>query len=147
MKKQLWILSLAVTALLAACGGGDGGEGGGPLTGEPGNPDNISETIEVAALDELEFDPSEIDVTTGDTIEFVVTNEGQAEHEFVLGEASDHQHSEGMVHTDPNATGVIPPGETKTVLWTFTEAGEVTFACHIDGHSSQGMTGTITVSG
>ena len=147
MKTRLVVLSLGLVTLLSACGGGDGDSaGGGPLTGEPGNPDNVAETIEVAALDELEFDPSEIEVSVGDTIEFSVTNEGQAEHEFVLGEASDHAHSEGMAHVDPNATGVIAPGETKSLFWTFTEASEVTFACHIDGHDSQGMTGTITVS-
>lgn len=146
MKGQLVVLSLTLVVSFAACGGGgDGGDGA--LTGEPGNPDNVSDTIEVSALDELEFEPSEIEVAAGDTIEFVVTNEGQAEHEFVLGDATDEQRSEEMEHAEPNATGAIPPGETKTVLWTFTEPGEVSFACHIDGHSSQGMTGTITVSG
>ncbi len=141
------ILALAIVALLGvACGGGDDQARGGPLTGEPGNPDAVSETIEVAALDELEFDPSEIEVAVGDTIEFQVTNEGQAEHEFVLGEASEHQHHAGMAHTDPNATGAIPSGETKSLYWTFTEPGEVTFACYIDDHNAQGMTGTVIVS-
>ena len=132
--------------MLASCGGGGNGDGGGPLTGEPGNPDNVVETIEVSALDELEFDPSEIEVTAGDTIEFLVTNEGQADHEFVLGDAGDHGEHAEMGHADAYATGVIPPGETKSLIWTFTEVSEVGFACHIDGHDSQGMTGTISVS-
>ena len=144
MKRTL-LASVIASLALASCGGGDDGSGGGPLTGEPGNPDNVSQTIEVSALDELEFDPSDIEVGAGDTIEFVVTNEGQADHEFVLGESSEDDHGD-MGHADLSATGLIPPGETKSVIWTFTEAGEVGFACHVDGHAGQGMTGTITVT-
>jgi uncharacterized cupredoxin-like copper-binding protein len=51
-----------------------------------------------------------------------------------------------MQHTEANATGAIPPGETASVVWNFPESGETQFACHIADHDKSGMTGTVTVS-
>jgi uncharacterized cupredoxin-like copper-binding protein len=93
--------------------------------------------------DELRFDPSEIDVSAGETVEFRLTNTASSPHEFVIGP---HEHSAGMQHTQDNATGEIEPGESASVVWSFPESGVATFACYIDGHNEAGMTGTVTVS-
>lgn len=123
--------------LLSACGGG------GPRT------------IEIAALDELAFDPAEVAVDPGETVRFVVTNEGEAVHEFVLGvehvqmaheEASEmgEEHG-GMEVEDQLAALELPPGETREVEVTFEEAGEILYGCHEPGHYAGGMVGTVTV--
>ncbi|HWO71352.1 MAG TPA: plastocyanin/azurin family copper-binding protein, partial [Actinomycetota bacterium] len=79
----------AALLFLTACGGGAGGDGDGVRT------------IEIAALDELAFEPSEVRVEVGETVRFVVKNEGQIPHEFVLGdeevqEAHEMAAAEGM---------------------------------------------------
>lgn len=120
------------------------------LFGEPGDPADVTETIEVAAKD-FEFGPSELTVDQGDVIEFKVTNEGKAEHEFVLGDAAlmeemaqaAHEHSSD----DPNAVPRLQPGDEGTMVWNFTRPGRFRFECHVDAHHKLGMTGTITVMG
>lgn len=127
-------------ASLGACS--DGPE----LLGEPGAEADVDTVIEITASDELRFDPSEIEVQQGNTIEFQITNVGKSEHEFVLGPAG-HQHDSSMVTEEYNSTGAIPPGETASLYWNFTISGETPFACHIAGHDTQGMTGLITITG
>lgn len=39
----------------------------------------------------------------------------------------------------------LKPGETKSLTWRFTEAGEVLYGCHEPGHYEGGMVGTIDV--
>lgn len=132
----------ATIALLAlvACGGG----GGPSALGEAGDPGAVDETIEISA-EEFEFSVDAIDVTNDETIEFVVTNNGQTAHEFSLG--GDHMHMGGDHMHGPatGSTGPIPPGEAMTFVWHFTKAGETVFACYIADHNKQGMTGTLTV--
>jgi uncharacterized cupredoxin-like copper-binding protein len=45
---------------------------------------------------------------------------------------------------EPSAI-TVQPGETKSLTWTFTEAGSLQFGCHMAGHFAQGMVGTIDV--
>ena len=132
------ISAVAALALLGACSKSQ------QMLGEEGDPNEISRTIEITTSDELRFDPSEIEVEAGETIEFAITNDASSQHEFVIGPT--HTHTEGMQHMDANATGPIDPGDTETVVWYFPDAGEISFACHIAGHDKSGMTGTITVS-
>lgn len=122
---------------LAACGGG------GPRT------------IEISALDELAFDPAEISVEQGETIRFVVTNEGETLHEFVLGpehvqmaheEASEMGEEHGGMEVEGQLVALeLPPGETREVEVSFDEAGEILYGCHEPGHYAGGMVGTVTV--
>ncbi|MDQ3964339.1 MAG: cupredoxin domain-containing protein [Actinomycetota bacterium] len=135
-------LALVSLLFLVACGGG--GDGPPPL-GEAGDPANADRTIEVSA-DEFRFSLDEIEVDRDETIEFVVGNDGQTAHEFSIG--GGHEDSGGHDHVHGPAsgsTGAIPPGETTSLVWHFTEAGETVFACYIENHDKQGMTGTLTV--
>lgn len=158
--------------LLAACGGG-GGEGaagdghshahegghdhGSDTTGAqpafafggPGDPDAAAQTIEVTATDPYRFDPEALEVGAGETVTFVVTNEGDQKHEFVLGDR-DYQegHAEAMaageMHHEGNAVSVAP-GATEELTWTFPDEGEVLYGCHVQGHYQGGMVGVIRV--
>ena len=142
--KLRWIAPMFLLAsVLAACGGDDADSGSG--TDGP-------RTIEIAALDELAYEPASVEVTAGEAILFVVTNEGENEHEFVVGDAemqemAEEQAMEGMHgHVEAMATLLLPPGETAETTVTFDEPGELSYACHLARHFEGGMVGTITVS-
>lgn len=120
--------------------------------GEPGNADEVDRTIEVTALDTPAFEPTSISVAEGETVNFLVTNEGQARHEFVIGDEDyQRQHEQGMhgaAHPMEDGNVVeLKPGQTEGLVWTFTAPGETLFACHVDGHYDAGMVGTIIVEG
>jgi uncharacterized cupredoxin-like copper-binding protein len=41
----------------------------------------------------------------------------------------------------------VEPGQTAEVVWTFTEATEMGFACNVPGHREGGMSGEIAFAG
>lgn len=123
---------------------------GDAVAGKPGNPGKVSRTIKVTAVD-IKYDKPTIEVKTGETIRFVVTNAGKLRHEFMLGGMDEQrEHAEmmkqmpDMVHEDAN-TITLEPGETKSLVWQFTRAGELEVACHIPGHYEAGMKSKVTV--
>ena len=119
--------------------------------GEPGTAAQVSRAIEVQAADNMRYTPAAITVRRGETIKFVVKNMGRMQHEFVLGDAKElEEHAElmrrypDMEHDDPNMAKVAPGG-TVSLIWKFTRAGTVEFACLIPGHYEAGMKGEIRV--
>ncbi len=134
-------------------GNGEMGEGSSAF-GEPGDFDAADRTVKIATFDTLRFQPKEITVATGEIVVFEVTNEGELQHEFVIGndafqgeheiEMTDMGHD--MMPDEANAVG-LEPGETKMLAWMFTEPGTFKYGCHVSGHYAGGMVGTITVSG
>jgi uncharacterized cupredoxin-like copper-binding protein len=172
MPKIMAIFSVLVF-LFAACGGdesdsqpsrGSGNEddmdmGGDDMDmggddfafGEPGDQSDADRKIDVSALDSLEFDPESVTAQAGETITFVVTNDGGDVHEFVIGDESYQQEHEAEMAEDDGMEMEsnqieIESGETKSLTWTFTEPGEVLYACHEPSHYEGGMVGTIEVS-
>lgn len=120
--------------------------------GEPGNAKSVGRTIHVVMSDAMRFSPENIAVKRGETIKFVVKNDGIEPHEFMLGEIKSLQeHAEvmrkhpTMVHDEPNAI-TVNPGQTGGLIWKFTASGRVDFACLIPGHFEKGMKGNIQVS-
>ena len=113
--------------------------------------DAKARTIRVVMSDAMRFTPDRFTVRQGETIRLVVQNAGQMLHELVLGtrEALD-AHAAMMVqfpdmaHDEPYMAHV-PPGQTRTLRWTFNQAGAFEFACLIAGHYQAGMTGSIVV--
>jgi uncharacterized cupredoxin-like copper-binding protein len=117
-------------------------------------------SIAVTADDTMRFGPGTISATAGETIAFVVTNTGEAEHEFVLGDATvqaEHAEEADAAETDEAASMgdeahedeaaiTLAPGETRTLVYTFEEPGTQFYACHLPGHYEAGMWGTIVVS-
>jgi uncharacterized cupredoxin-like copper-binding protein len=155
MNKMLSILILgALPAVALAAGqhaGGHDDHHAAPY-GVPGEAAQVSRTIEVQAADSMRYSPAAITVQRGETIKFVVKNTGKLPHELVLGDApSLKEHAEmmrrhpDMEHDDPNMVKVAP-GDTGTLIWKFTEAGKVDFACLIPGHYEAGMKGSIRVN-
>lgn len=118
------VASIAIVA--AACGGST------PSSAATARP-LPSGSIAVEASD-YKFTPSAITVPEGTTT-FVLTNAAGQEHEFeiFLGETVIDE-IEGLV-----------PGLTKELPVTL-QPGEYTFACMLNGHNLQGMTGTLTVT-
>jgi uncharacterized cupredoxin-like copper-binding protein len=124
----------------------------GPVGG-PADADEATRTVEVTTLDAMSFEPSRINASAGETLTFVVTNTGQAVHEFTLGDAAMQQeHAEAMAHTPgemahstPNSI-TLQPGETKQLTWRLGDTGTLEYGCHVPGHYQAGMRGQITIT-
>jgi uncharacterized cupredoxin-like copper-binding protein len=126
-------------------------EGHTAAIGTPGNPGDVTRSIEVEMSDAMRFKPDSISVKRGETIRFIVRNTGNLEHEMVLGtidELKEHaermRKSPEMEHDDPNMVSV-EPGKTGELIWQFTRDGKVDFACLEPGHFEAGMVGKIVV--
>lgn len=120
--------------------------------GQAGELAKANRTITVEMSDAMKFTPANIQVKKGETIRFVVKNAGQLKHEMVLGTADALKaHAEvmkknpEMEHADPNMVTVMP-GQTGEMVWQFTKAGKVNFACLQPGHYDAGMKGQVSVA-
>ena len=122
------------------------------LTGKPGDPAKVTRTIEVVMNDSMRFTPDTLKFKEGETVRFVVRNEGTLRHEMVIGTMGDLKAHGDMMRTDPsmshNATGTISlaPGESGELIWEFGKAADLDFACLVPGHLEAGMTGKIRVN-
>lgn len=119
--------------------------------GQEGNPKNVARTIKVDMADNMRFTPSDVTVKRGETVKFVVHNDGKVLHEMVLGtKKAIAEHAElmkkfpEMEHADAN-TAHVKPGKAGEIVWQFTNAGEFQFACLQPGHFEAGMVGKVTV--
>lgn len=56
------------------------------------------------------------------------------------GHGSSHGSSHG--HDDPNSV-LVEPGETRELVWRFSEPTDLEFACNVPGHYEAGMKGEI----
>lgn len=148
----LALLSIIVFSSIAGASGEHaGGHGSTDAIGRAGNPDNVTSTITIDMSDAMRFTPSTITVKQGETIRFIVSNSGKIPHEMVLGmekELEEHyeamkKHPE-MEHSDDNMV-VVQPGKTGEIIWQFTKAGTVSFACLLPGHYEAGMKGAVEV--
>ena len=120
--------------------------------GIAGDAKAVSRTIEIVMADIMRFTPERISVEQGETIKFVIRNDGKMLHELVIGNKKDlDEHAAMMVkfpnmeHDEPYMTHV-KPGQTGNIIWTFNRPGEFDFACLIAGHYQAGMVGKITVT-
>ena len=141
---------LAMTAM--AAGNHAGGHGGVGEIGKPGVAANVTRTVNVDMTDDMRFHTSKIAVKQGETIRFVAKNSGQVKHEMVLGtamELKDHyevmKKNPEMEHADENMV-TVAPGKSGEIIWHFTKAGKVDFACLQPGHYDAGMKGIVNVA-
>lgn len=144
--------------------------------GQPGDAKKADRTIEIR-MGDIFFESKSIDVKAGETVRFVLKNEGSLLHEFNLGMAAAHAGHQkemaamfqsgmlsatgaqdmsdmghamtgmkmpGMQHDEPNSV-LIEPGATEELIWTFTQATGLEFACNIPGHYQSGMVGKVHV--
>ena len=119
--------------------------------GIAGDAKNVKRTIQIKMTDHLRFTPDKIQVKQGETIKFVVANEGQIMHEFVIGTKKElDAHALQMVkfpnmeHDEPYMAHLKPKTKGE-VIWTFNKPGDFNFACLIAGHFQTGMVGSIKV--
>ncbi len=168
MQKMITFASLGLIAAstLAVAGGGHSGghDSHDASIGSAGNPADVDREI-VVSMHEMEYDPETVEVAAGETIRFVVNNDGRMVHEFNIGTdetwdahrgemqemmkagvmtASRIRHEKmeetGMMHDDANSV-LLEPGETAEIVWIFPEDGTVGFACNVPGHREAGMVG------
>jgi uncharacterized cupredoxin-like copper-binding protein len=83
-------MAMSVSVLALGAGAHDGGHGQGVKIGEPGNVSEADRTINVVMHDNY-YEPESIDVKPGETVRFVIENEGSLVHEFNIGTASMHE--------------------------------------------------------
>jgi uncharacterized cupredoxin-like copper-binding protein len=161
-----WITRLGAAALLLAgtiaSAHGPGGhgarhaEGSYPVVqtefGIAGPRKQVRRTVIVDLDDRMRFTPSSVEVQEGDTIRFVLRNQGKMRHEWVLGtDAGLKQHAElmrrqpGMEHDELHMVH-LDPGQTDELVWTFNRVGRFGFACLIPGHFEAGMAGSVVVA-
>lgn len=161
-------LAFALSTPAFAAGSHKGGHDYSQI-GEPGKASEVSRTVEVV-MGDIYFEPEEIAVLKGETIRFVVRNDGAIVHEFNIGTPDMHlAHQEEMQmmvdhgvilgdrldraamkmkmpdgstmeHDDPN-TLLLEPGETAEIIWKFSEPLQLEFACNVPGHYDAGMAG------
>jgi len=91
-------LSIALgTSAVWASGTHADGHGAKMAVGEVGLAENVTRTIEIKMFDNY-YEPENISVKEGETIRFVILNEGEFVHEFNIGSAEMHSaHQEEMM--------------------------------------------------
>lgn len=152
-------IALFATALLA----GPAGAGEGPpghshdetfSAGEPGDAKKPARVVQVTmneADGKMLFTPARVEIKKGEQIKFMLRNNGELDHEFILATTKENlKHAEAMKknpdmeHDDPNGKRLAPK-KTSEIVWKFTKAGEFEYSCLIPGHRESGMIGTIVV--
>jgi len=109
-------------------------------------------------MSEFSFDVDPIEITPGETVEFVVTNTGVVDHEFRITNAGsieehlesghdDHAGDESGGDASPAPDLVLPvaPGDTASIIVTFPEGVDqfTEVACLLPGHYEAGMSASI----
>jgi uncharacterized cupredoxin-like copper-binding protein len=160
MGRSLTISTVALTLTLgsaAFAGPGMPGHGhshGGFSAGAPGDPKKPARVVQVTMREgdgKMVFAPERVEVKRGEQIKFVLRNNGELEHEFVLATTEENlKHAEAMQknpemeHDDPNAKR-LSAKKAGEMVWQFTKAGQFEFGCLIPGHREAGMIGTVIV--
>lgn len=119
--------------------------------GRPGDPAQVSRTVDIIMDDTMRFTPDEIDVKAGETVRLFVKNTGKLKHELVIGSMDDlREHAEmmrrmpDMQHAEPNMI-TLAPNQRGGLVWQFDQTGTVDFACLVPGHLEAGMVGKVNV--
>ena len=119
--------------------------------GIAGDAKSVKQEITLTMNDSMRFTPSVFTVRQGETVRFIVKNQGKQMHEMVIGTKKElDAHAALMVkfpnmeHDEPYMAHVAS-GKSQNLIWTFNRAGEFDFACLIAGHYQAGMVGKITV--
>lgn len=116
------------------------------------DPKKISRTIVITMTDAMRFSPAALEIQQGETIKFVVENNGKLMHEMVLGTMEDlKKHAELMrkfpdMEHDESHMVHVSAGMSDELIWRFNRPGEFHFGCLISGHFEAGMVGRIVVS-
>lgn len=140
-----------------------GGCVGGGLPGLPGRPQDVSRTI---ALDIAgnSLGVQSIAVKPGETVRFLVRNESKLPHDFTIGAPFMQKHRRAIIKRNLEASVpgsgyhdrykydsynavLVPPGQTKELIWWFTGSQNLKFGCNLPGHDEAGMRGSFEFDG
>ena len=150
--KSIAALAMITAATSALASGSHAGGHSGDALGKPGVATKVTRTVQVDMTDNMRFNTSALTVKRGETVRFVIKNSGAIKHEMVLGtakELKDHyeemKKNPEMEHDEPNMV-TLAPGKTGEIIWQFTKAGKVDFACLQPGHYEAGMKGQVNVA-
>ena len=142
----------ALLSLSAMAAGSHSGGHGETAIGKPGEASKVTPTVVVDMTDDTRFHSSIFSAKQGETTRFIAKNSGKVKHELVLGTVKDlKDHYEVMkknpetVHEDSNMV-TVAPGESGEMIWQFTSAGKVDFACLQPGHFDAPMNGQVNVA-
>ncbi len=141
----------AISTGALASGSHGGGHSEETAIGKAGVATKNTRTVTVEMADNMRYTPSEIQVKKGETVRFVVKNVGKVRHELSLGTEKELlKHLEqmkknpGMEHDEPSKI-TLDAGKQGEIVWQFTKAGTVNFACLMPGHFEAGMKGQVKV--
>jgi uncharacterized cupredoxin-like copper-binding protein len=119
--------------------------------GIAGDAAKVTRTMKIRMGDTMRFSPTVLTIKRGQTVRFIVHNDGKTLHEMVLGTEDElARHAElmkkfpDMEHSEPHMVHV-KPGRSEQMVWTFNQPGEFRFACLIPGHYEAGMIGKVIV--
>jgi len=135
------LVLLAVLTLIAgACGG----------RSEP----KADRTVDVTIADNSPFQPSQLQVPVGTTVEFVFHNDTRRTHEAVVGDqAFQDEHEQEMEHQPhmPMRKSKdfveIDAGKTDSLVYKFDKPGTFIIGCHEQpDHFERGEKMTVTVA-
>ncbi len=169
------ILSISVlVATLSTSWVHAAGKHSGGHAGEPGKASDVSRTIEVTMLDNY-YEPENFSISLGETVRFIVKNEGELVNEFNIGTAdmnlkhkdemlmivehgdleSDRINKEAMKmdmgngmtmeHDDPNSV-LLEPGKSGEIIWKFKDEVALEIACNVPGHYDVGMVAMVKLN-
>jgi uncharacterized cupredoxin-like copper-binding protein len=144
-------LALSNTAFAGGTHGG-GHDAAETAIGKPGVAAKVARTMTIEMSDAMRYTPSDIQVKQGETVRFIVKNSGKVKHELSLGTEKELlEHLEqmkkfpDMEHDEPSKVS-LAPGKQGEIVWQFTKAGAVNFACLMPGHYEAGMKGAVKVA-
>ena len=119
--------------------------------GIAGDAKSAVRTITLRMGDNMRFTPDALSFKQGETVRFIVKNQGKQLHEMVIGTKQElDAHAALMLkfptmeHDEPYMAHVAA-GKSQNLIWTFNRAGDFEFACLVAGHYQAGMAGKITV--
>jgi uncharacterized cupredoxin-like copper-binding protein len=123
--------------------------------GESGDPKKPFRVVVVSMREgdgKMMYVPDDLEVKKGEQIKFVIKNEGELDHEFMLASVKENaahaklmEKNPEMEHDDPNAKSIKSKGVAE-ILWRFSKPGSFEFACLVPGHYEAGMKGTVVVT-
>jgi len=134
-------LMLVLSLGLGACGG--------EVSSEP-------VSVDVSMTDDLTYEPGDLVVPVGAEVTINASNVGEiGKHNLLVIDdvfsGEEKIQAKNAMAADPSIvlaqTEDVEPGNSESVVVTFTEPGVYQFFCNIDGHFVNGMHGTITVEG
>ncbi len=152
IRNSLMATSGLLLAMSVMAGGDHAGGHSDDAVGKPGAASRVTRTVTIDMKDDMRFHSSVFTFKQGETIRFIAKNSGKVKHEMVLGTQKDlKEHAElmkknpEMEHDEPNMV-TVDPGKTGEIIWQFTRASNVDFACLQPGHFDAGMKGRINVA-